>query len=209
MTTTIYLIRHANTFKEHKGKSYTNEPLLIQNEKEPLSILGEKNASIFFQNKEFQNIDTVWSSNYVRALSTAKYIAHYNNTVVNIDETFNERIHGVDSYKELPDNFELLQFNDENYKLENGESQKEVSIRIQKGINRLLKEYQGKRIVVITHATAIMYYLSLYCKNTYLDKCYFKDKLYFDGKLNYLETFKLEFNENNELMNITNIKMEN
>ena len=93
-------------------------------------------------------------------MSTAKYIAHYNNTVVNIDETFNERIHGVDSYKELPDNFEFLQFNDENYKLENGESQKEVSIRIQKGINRLLKEYQGKRIVVITHATAIMYCLS-------------------------------------------------
>ena len=114
MTTTIYLIRHANTFKEHKGLVYVNEPLLIQNEKEPLSILVEKNASIFFRNKEFQNIDTVWSSNYVRALSTAKYIAHYNNTVVNIDETFNERIHGVDSYKELPDNFEFLQFNDEN-----------------------------------------------------------------------------------------------
>ena len=54
-----------------------------------------------------------------------------------------------------------------------------------------------------------MYYLSLYCKNNYLDKCYFKDKLYFDGKFDYLETFKLEFNENNELMNITNIKMEN
>ena len=46
-------------------------------------------------------------------MSTAKYIAYYNNTVVNIDETFNERNHGVDSYKELPDNFELLQFNDE------------------------------------------------------------------------------------------------
>lgn len=207
MNTTIYLIRHSTTFKEHKGKSYTNEPLLIQNEKEPLSILGEKSASIFFRNKEFQNIDTVWSSNYVRALSTAKYIAHYNNTVVNIDETFNERIHGVDSYKELPNNFELLQFNDENYKLESGESQKEVCTRINKGISRLLKEYQGKRIAVITHATAIMYYLSLYCKNTYLDKCYFKDKLYFDGVFNYLETFKLEFNKNNELINITNIRL--
>lgn len=54
MTTTIYLIRHANTFKEHKGKSYTNEPLLIQNEKEPLSILGEKKRQFSFKIKNFK-----------------------------------------------------------------------------------------------------------------------------------------------------------
>lgn len=209
MITTIYLIRHSNTFKEHKGKTITNEPFLIQNEKEPLSVLGENNASSFFKNDEFKNIDFVWSSNYVRAMSTAKYLAHYNNTVVNIDESFNERVHGVNSYGDLPNEFEKLQFNNKEYKIGYGESQKEVSLRMQKGINRLLDEYKGKRIAVISHGTAIMYYLSLYCITSYLDNCYFKDKLFFDGNLNYLETFKLEFNERNELINITNIKMEN
>ena len=41
MNTTIYLIRHSNPFKEHLGTITTKEPLLIQNEKSPLSILGE------------------------------------------------------------------------------------------------------------------------------------------------------------------------
>lgn len=203
--TTIYLIRHSNTFKEHKGVSLTNEPLLIENEKVPLSILGEENASKYLSKNEFKNIDTVWSSNYVRAMSTAKYIAHYNNLKVNIDEYFNERIHGVESYKDLPTDFEELQFNNEDYKIGNGESKREVALRMKKGIDRLLLEYKDKRIVIVSHATAIMYYLSLYTKTTYLDNCYFKDKLYFDGKFDYLETFKLEFNDK-ELINIINIK---
>lgn len=203
--TTIYLIRHSNTFNEHKGVSLTNEPLLIENEKVPLSILGEENASKYLSKNEFKNIDTVWSSNYVRAISTAKYIAHYNNLKVNIDESFNERIHGVESYKDLPTSFEELQFNNDDYKIGYGESKKEVALRMKKGIDRLLLEYKDKRIIIISHATAIMYYLSLYTKITYLGNCYFKDKLYFDGRFNYLETFKLEFNDK-ELVNITNIK---
>ena len=203
--TTIYLIRHSNTFNEHKGLSLTNEPLLIENEKSPLSILGEENASLYLSKNEFKDIDTVWSSNYTRAMSTAKYVAHYNNLKVNIDESFNERIHGVESYKELPTSFEELQFNNEDYKIGYGESKREVANRMKKGIDRLLDEYKDKRIVIISHATAIMYYLSLYTKTAYLANCYFKDKIYFDGNLDYLETFKLEFVDN-ELINITNIK---
>ena len=203
--TTIYLIRHSNTFNEHKGVSLTSEPLLIENEKSPLSILGEENASLYLAKNEFKNIDTVWSSNYVRAMSTAKYIAHYNNLKVNIDESFNERIHGVESYKDLPSSFEELQFNNEDYKIGYGESKKEVANRMKEGIERLLDEYKNKRIVIVSHATAIMYYLSLYTKTSYLSNCYFKDKLYFDGNFNYLETFKLEYNDK-ELVNITNIK---
>ena len=138
-------------------------------------------------------------------MSTAKYVAHYNNLKVNIDESFNERIHGVESYKELPTSFEELQFNNEDYKIGYGESKREVANRMKKGIDRLLDEYKDKRIVIISHATAIMYYLSLYTKTAYLANCYFKDKIYFDGNLDYLETFKLEFVDN-ELINITNIK---
>ena len=165
--TTIYLIRHSNTFNEHKGISLTSEPLLIENEKSPLSILGEENASLYLAKNEFKNIDTVWSSNYTRAMSTAKYIAYYNNLKVNIDESFNERIHGVDSYKDLPKSFEKLQFNNKDYKIGYGESKSEVALRMKNGIDRLLTEYKDKRIVIISHATAIMYYLSLYTKTNY------------------------------------------
>lgn len=207
MNTTIYLIRHSNTFKEHLGITIKQEPLLIENEKTPLSILGEENASKYFNQEEFKNINTIWSSNYVRSMSTAKYLAHYNNLKVNIDSSFNERIHGVTSYQELPPNYEELQFNNDNYKIGNGESKREVQLRMNNAINKLLDEYQGKRIAIITHATAIIFYLSLYCKTNYQGNNYFNDKLFFDGHFNYLETFKLEFNPNKELINIENIKL--
>lgn len=35
-----------------------------------------------------KNIDVIWSSNYVRAIATAKYIARENNIEINIDEKF-------------------------------------------------------------------------------------------------------------------------
>lgn len=70
---------------------------MIENEKSPLSINGEKIAEKWATNVEFNALDVVYSSNYVRAMSTAKYFAHNNNLKVNIDERFNERIHGVDS----------------------------------------------------------------------------------------------------------------
>ena len=207
MNTTIYLIRHSIPFKEHLGITIKEEPLLIENEKTPLSILGEENASKKLDSNEFKKIDTIWSSNYVRTMSTAKYLAHYNNIKVNIDSSFNERIHGVNSYQELPPNYEELQFNNEDYKIGYGESKREVQLRMNKAINKLLDEYQGKRIAIIAHATAIMFYLSLYCKTNYQANCYFKDKIFFDGHFNYLETIKLEFNPNKELINIENIKL--
>lgn len=97
MTTTIYLIRHSIPFKEHIGAKNANESILIENEKSPLSIAGEKLAEEKSLQEEFKNLDIVYSSNYVRAMATAKYFASVNNLKVNIDESFNERIHGVDS----------------------------------------------------------------------------------------------------------------
>lgn len=52
--------------------------LQIQNEKNPLSIEGEEKAKKLSLIGEMQNIDLVISSNYVRAISTAKYLARQN-----------------------------------------------------------------------------------------------------------------------------------
>ena len=37
------------------------------------------------------------------------------------------------------------------------------------------------------------------------ERYFFKDKLFFDGKWNYCETFKLIFDDNDELISIENI----
>ena len=47
MNTTVYLIRHSIPFKEHRGVANTNESILIENEKSPLSIKGEMRQKNF------------------------------------------------------------------------------------------------------------------------------------------------------------------
>ena len=88
--TQVYLIRHAEQLKI-KNKIVKYESNQISNEKIILSVAGEKEAEKISELEELKNIDILWSSNYVRAISTAKYIAEKNNIEINIDESFNER----------------------------------------------------------------------------------------------------------------------
>ncbi|MBQ7140281.1 MAG: histidine phosphatase family protein [Bacilli bacterium] len=209
MNTVIYLIRHSEPFKVHRGITNTNESILMENEKSPLSIDGEKLAEKMALLEEFKNLDIVYSSNYVRAMSTAKYFSSVNNLKVNIDDRFNERVHGINSWNELPNDFEMKQFEDEDYKIGFGESQKEVRNRMYESLIEVINKNHGKKIAIISHSTAIAFLLKNWCK-VYYNKAYtFENKIFFDGKWKYLETFKLIFNENNELVNIININLNN
>ena len=88
--TQIYLIRHAEQLKI-RNKIVKNENSQITNEKIILSVAGEKEAEKISELEELKNIDILWSSNYARAIGTAKYIAEKNDIEINIDESFNER----------------------------------------------------------------------------------------------------------------------
>ena len=204
--TIVYLVRHSIPFKEHRGINESTLSLLEQNITTPLSIEGEKLADKISDNEEFKNIDVVWSSDYSRALSTAKYFASKNNIKVNISSYLGERIHGVNSWDELPINYEQKQLEDENYKISNGESQIEVRKRIINKLNKILNENIDKRILIVGHATALTFLLKEWCTND-INKIYFKDKEIFDGSWKYCETFKLEFDNNNNLLNICNINI--
>lgn len=203
--TTIYLIRHSEPLKDIDIYN-TDEDIFAINKNNPLSINGEEMSKKFSNNKEFKNIDVIWSSNYTRAISTAKYFANNNNLKINVSKEFGERKQGIKSWHELPKDFEQHQFLDENYKIGNGESQKETRIRITKAINELLDRYKGKRIIVIGHATATTYLLKNWCNINYNGNYYFNNKIFFNGKWDYLETFKLVFDENNNLVDIENIE---
>ena len=86
--TYIYLIRHS---EQLKMKGCTEEDSQIANEKIALSINGEKKAEEISKLEEVKNIEVLWCSNYVRAISTAKYIAKENNIELNIDKKLGER----------------------------------------------------------------------------------------------------------------------
>ena len=206
----VYLIRHSKAIK--LNNKYNFENLQTQNEKNVLSIEGEKLAKEKLVNEELTNLDLIVSSNYCRAIGTAKYLTINNDKEIVILPNFGERKFGVDSFDELPKDFYEKQFEDENFKMSNGESTKEVRIRMFNELNNLLnKDYN--RIAIISHSIAMESLLAYWCDidikkldTKTVDKTIeinikFKDK---NIKINNIENcmiFKLEF-EDNKLINI-------
>ena len=207
--TTIYLIRHSKPMKVNN--TFNKDNLQLQNEKSSLSIEGEQIAKEKLNKKEFDDIDIIFSSNYVRTIQTAKYLSEKNNVEINIISDLGERKFGIDSWNELPDNFERKQFLDENYKLNNGENQKEVRDRMYSVIMKILNKYPNKRIAIVSHGTAISFLLKKWCDVNIVDdklRYNFKNEIILDGYFNYCETFRLVFDDENKLIDIKNIKLD-
>ena len=167
--TIIYLIRHAETADENGIRNTNEDPQMI-NEKEILSVHGEEQSKRLSENTELNNIDIIWSSNYTRAKATAKYIANNNNLPINLDSNLSERRLG--NLKELGEfmkdkktrdpSQEQLLYRD--FKTTNGESAEDTRERMTKFFNRILKEYEGKKIVVVSHGGSIKFFLLNWCE---------------------------------------------
>ncbi len=167
--TIIYLIRHAETTQEN-GIRNTNEDSKMINEKEILSVQGEEQSKKLSEYTELNNIDIIWSSSYTRAKATAKYIANNNKLPINIDSNLNERKLG--NLKELgefmkdkktrdPSQEQLL---DRKFKTSDKESAEDTRERMTKFFDRILKEYKGKKIAVVSHGGSIKFFLLNWCK---------------------------------------------
>lgn len=205
--TIIYLIRHAETVDEN-GIRNTSEDFQLINEKEILSVEGEEQAKKLSNNKELQNIDVIWSSSYTRAKATAKYIANKNNLPFNLDNDLSERRLG--NLKELgefmkdkatrdPSQEQLL---DRTFKTSDGESAEQTRERMNKFFDKILKEYEGKRIAVISHGGSIKFFLLNWCEVNKDVKLVYKDIV-----LDIISPclLKMTFREN-KLMNIEQIE---
>ena len=167
--TIVYLIRHAETLDEN-GIRKTREDSQLINEKEILSVEGEEQARKLSENKELQNLDVIWSSSYTRAKATAKYIAKANNLPFNLDNDLSERKLG--NLKELgefmkdkatrdPSQEQLL---DRTFRTSDGESAEQTKDRMNKFFNRILKEYCGQRVAVVSHGGSVKFFLLNWCK---------------------------------------------
>ena len=202
MKKTIYFMRHSEVLKgiDHE---FNNDSIQLTNEKSILSVNGERLAEEKSKLDVFKNVDLVVSSNYVRAMSTAKYFVNENTNFAVVDY-FNERRHGVKSWDELPEGFEEKQFSDFNFKVGDGESLNEVRERMLTGLNLLLHHTECSNILVVAHATCIAAMLSTWCSIKYGENYKYNDKIILSNHWNFLECFKLEF-ENDELVNISNL----
>ena len=205
--TTVYLIRHSKILKV--DNSNNKDDIQIQNEKTCLSIEGEEFAKEVFENPEYKEMNAIYSSNYVRAIQTAKYIASNNNLEIQVMSNLGEREFGVSSWDEVPEGFEKRQLLEEDYKIGKGESQREVRERMISAIADIIQKNKNQRIAIVSHATAIAFLLKKWCDITIVDdklRISFQGKTILDGFINHCETFKLVFDENNHLLEIHNIK---
>ena len=166
--TIIYLIRHAETIDEN-GIRNTSEDSQIINEKEILSVEGEEQAKKLSGNEELKNLDIIWSSSYTRAKATAKYIANANNLPINLDDNLSERKLG--NLKELgefmkdkstrdPSQEQLL---NRTFRTSEGESAEQTRERMNEFFDKILEEYEGKKIAVISHGGSIKFFLLNWC----------------------------------------------
>lgn len=205
MKKTIYLVRHSGPFVPLK---YGNKVEFKEQSKNMiLSVEAEEKAKKISKIGELQNIDEIYSSNSARAIGTAKYIAYKNDLNIIIENDFNEREFGINYIEELPENFISKQFENENYKLELGESLLDVKKRIKNKFDQILESKDKNKIVIVLHGIALMTFIKLYCDVRYDEKTFkiIKDnEVIYDDMIKAPDVFKLEF-ENKELKSITNI----
>ena len=211
METTFYFIRHSIKFDDGRIEKYsTVQNNLLKSEKIILSVEGEKRAKKLSEFEELQNIDKVYTSNCVRTLQTSKYLLDKQKLNVTIDERLDERRLGKPNSDIYPNWFEL-QYYDENFKTDGGESQKEVRERVNEVYEEALKNYKGQRIIFFAHGYSITFFLMKWVKLLKLtpDRKYtfeFNDEIIFDDYIDMPEIFKVVVDDFGNPIEIKNIK---
>lgn len=197
METVVYLIRHSESTPRSNVKYISNnDSSQLQNEKSFLSVSGEKRAEALSKHPELQNIDAVYSSNYLRAIETAKYIAFENNTIINIDERLNERKIGQTDDMDWKE-FNRLQMKDFDFKLSGGESLNQTKKRVVDAMKNILMFETGNRVAVVGHSTAFTCLMSAWCEigHNYDDEIIlsYGDETIVDGHFSAPMVFKVVF----------------
>ena len=154
ITTTIYMIRHAES------------PFIFGEERtRKLSVNGEIEAEKVAKLMLSEKIDVIISSPFARSIQTIEAIATTRNLEIKLFEELRERM--------IKGNYQLpweevepaieVSFEDKDYCLPGGETTRQAQERAIPIIKQVLKEYEGKSIVIGTHGnimTIIMNYFN-------------------------------------------------
>lgn len=151
--TTIYYVRHAQPNHENHN-DLTRE----------LTAKGLEDRKIVTEYLRNKQIDVVLSSPYKRAIDTVIPIAQERNLTIQTVDDFRER--KIDNgWIEDFLGFTRRQWEDFSYKLSDGESLGEVQQRNIRALRIVLKEYEGKNVVIGGHGTALSTIINYYDKS--------------------------------------------
>lgn len=202
---TIYLIKHSGPFVDIKNyEDYENVLWEDYNRNMILSSVGEKKAEGLCNIEELKNVDRIFTSDSVRAIATAKYLAEKNNIKIELDKRIDERIFGVETLNDLPKDFNKLSFDNKEFKMKNGESFNEVDSRFINFINDLLEQNSNKSILVI-HGLILLSYLETICDFSFDGNIFdikFNNKEIINGNPKSPSVYKITYNDNKEVIDV-------
>ena len=143
--TTVIFVRHAQSVYGEKDRI------------RPLSEEGLRNRRIVLDTLKDRKIDAFLCSPYKRSLDTIQPAADYFRLPIHTDERFRERKAGSHEGSLLEKRWADFSFAEEN-----GENLASVQARNIEALTGVLREYQGKTVVIGTHGTALSTILNHY-----------------------------------------------
>ncbi len=151
--TTIIMVRHAQGEGNLKGEFHGQYP-------SDLTPLGFSQAECTAKYLEDFPIDIAFASDIPRAYTTAKIIADKHGLRVTKEEGLREIYGGVwetmkfdDIVVKYPEEYDIWKNDLGNCTCPGGESVRHLADRVQKCVERLVRENAGKTILMGTHAT--------------------------------------------------------
>lgn len=148
--TTIYFVRHA--LPDLSVHDDTTRPLSLEGTKDCQKVIT------YFQNIA---IDRILSSPFKRAHDTVLPLAHsLEMTVTTIDDLRERKV--SDDWLADFSSFAYNQWQDFSFKLEKGESLKEVQVRNIQALETLLGQHPDETLVIGTHGTALSTIINYY-----------------------------------------------
>jgi broad specificity phosphatase PhoE len=148
----LFLVRHGET--DHNAKK-----LLVSITDVPLNEKGREQARLLAKRLKNEQIDVIISSPLSRARETAEIIAEQHGKKVIVSKELIERNFGALEREPTSKLREAVaasgkEFYD--FTPENGESDMDVQKRIVPFVESMIKKYNGKNLLLVTHGVIVM-----------------------------------------------------
>ncbi len=155
--TKLFLVRHGQSAGNAAGRFGGHSPT-------PLSELGKKQAEITARTLAKEKIETIYSSDLLRAVETAKPLAKILDLPVITTSAFRERKVGVlegltfdESKAQFPKDYYALVNRNIHHVITEGESYNQLLRRATKALYEVLRAHNGENVVIFSHTGTICF----------------------------------------------------
>lgn len=146
----VILVRH--------GQTENNVNKIIQDGSDMLNDLGIDQARKVGKKLSEEDIDVIYSSDFPRAMDTAKEIGKFHDVDLIVEEGFREQELGCYCGKSGEEYGEVVDGLDESwadFAPEGGESVKAVQERVVKAFDKIAAENDGKNVLIVSHGGSL------------------------------------------------------